>query len=137
MSKKILALPTTYIDRSNTNDFIRMEINKRLRAATQKPLIALTEYHKRARIKSLQKLIVTGSDDPGTMVTFDHVTLKQIDHGKKRVGQPRKNWYKATVADLWIETKKSIETVKFASELDLDNPIHVHALFTISRQKIK
>ena len=137
MSKNNPRTTDTYIDRSNTNDFIRMEINKRLRAAKQKPFFAFTEYHKRARIKSLQTLIVTGNDEPGTMVTFDPVTLKQIDHGKKRVGQPRKNWYKATMADLWIETKKSIETVKFASELDLDNPIHVHALFTISRQKIK
>ena len=132
--RKILKLLTTYMNREYSNDCIRMTINQKIKdyattnGKTYKPFMALTEYHKAQRIKYLQLLIVRGEDEPGTAVTFDHHTLQPIDHGKKRIGQPRVNWYIRTLEDLWTETKKNIDSVKFASALKLTNATHVKAI---------
>ena len=74
----------------------------------------------------LSQLINEKDTEPGASVTFDPTTLKPIDHDKKGVGQPRLHWYKVTIEDLWTETKKTIETVKYASALNFDNDTHTH-----------
>ena len=76
-----------------------------------------------------------GEAEPGTDVTLHIDTLKPLDHGKKRVGRPRPNWYGRTIADLWDLTRKSIESVKYASELNFDNVRHVAAIKEYSKQQ--
>ena len=118
--RKILQLPTTYINRSYTNEHIRTQISNKLKDSNRKPLTTLSTYHQRMRIKHLQQLIIEGNAEPGAAVTFDIVTFKPIDHGKKRVGQPRLNWYKETMADLWKETKANTPELRFVSALDIE-----------------
>ena len=36
--RKILKIPTTYIDRQFSNDYVRLQINKHLKAAKKKPM---------------------------------------------------------------------------------------------------
>ena len=55
-----------------------------------------------------------GEHEPGTGVTFDKETLKAIDRGKLRVGQPTNNWYKTTLNDLWVITKTKVDSVRYA-----------------------
>ena len=130
--RKILQLPTTYINITYSNDYLRTKINEALKHNKQKPLLPLTEYHRQRRVKYLCQLIIRGDTEPGTCITFDPVTL--VDHGKQRVGQPRSKWYKVSLADLWADTKKNIESVKYVSMLDLTSSTHVTAIKTYANQ---
>ena len=125
--RKNLQIPTTYINRSYSNSHVLTLINNKLKAEKQKPVTMLTDYHRNARINLLVKLIAERDKDPGTSVTFNP-DLSPMDWGKKRVGQPRKNWYKITIEDLWTEVKKNIDTVKYASVLDFGNRTHTQAI---------
>ena len=90
----------------------------------------LTAFHQRSRIQYLAKLIHTGYRKPGTTVTMDPQTLAAIDHGKKRVGKPRLNWYQVTLQDLWQEVRKDqLEpAVRFIANLHINRPAHVAAV---------
>ena len=68
--------------------------------------------------------------EPGTKVTLDPEDLTEIDHGKKRVGHPRLNWYQVTLQDLWTVTKKDHPepSVRFAAALDKKKPTHIEAI---------
>ena len=114
--RKILKLPTTYIHKEFSNIVVRDQINKQLAEAKAKPMEPLSMFHRKSRITYLCKLIYAGTDEPGTAVTFDPITYLPLDHGKKRVGQPRKNWYNVTLNDLWVEAKKVIDNLEYASE---------------------
>ena len=132
--RQILQQPTTYIKRTYSNDYLSTKINEALKHNKQKPVLPLTEYQRQRRFRYLCQLIIRGDAEPGTRITFDPVTLVPIDHGKQRVGQPRLKWYKVSLADLWADTKKSIEFVKYASLLDLKNSTHVTAIKTYANQ---
>ena len=117
------------LHRQNKHKLIcKKQINEVLEKAKQKPLKPLTRIHKETRMKYLAKLIKAGNDEPGTAVTFDPQTLEPIDHGKKRVGRPKLNWYQVTVQDFWQKAKLETPETKYASELKIKNPVHIHAL---------
>ena len=126
--RKILQIPTTYIDRQYSNAVIRQQVNDRLKAAKKKPMETLTEFHNRMRISYLIKLIKAGDSEPGTSVTLNPTTLEEIEHGKKRVGQPKKNWFRVAMQDLWVIVKKNIQEVQFAFDFDYTNQRHVDAV---------
>ena len=128
--RKILDLQTTYINRTFSNDYVRHQVNVKLKEAKKKPLLSLTEYHRKIRTEYLANLITQGDTDLGTPLAFDHITLQPIDHGVLRVGQPRKRWYTTTLEDLWQETKVKLDdnSIRFASTINLDNPRHVNAM---------
>ena len=98
-------------------------------------MTSLTEYRKKTRIEYLNRLITMGDQEPGTSVTFDLITLNEIDHGKKRVEHPRLNWHQVTLQDLWSEAKKdhSDGSVRFAAKLDLKKETHVNAIKTYAK----
>ena len=85
-------LPQNYF--RNILSTFHKQINNKLKEAHQQPLMPLTVYHKQRRATYLCMLINRGTDEPGTGITLDPHTLQPIDHGTKRVGHPRKNWYK-------------------------------------------
>ena len=60
-------------------------------------------------------------------MAFEVDTVKPMDYGKLRVGQPRINWYKSTLQDLWLIAKTQNNNTKFAT-LNLDNSTHVAAI---------
>ena len=126
--RNILKIPTTYIDRELSNDYVKGQLNKQLKLAKKKPMLTLTEYHTRQRVAYLARLIKAGDSDPGTPITFDPVTLKPIDHGKLRVGQPRQIWYKTTLEYMWQTVRQNIPYVNISGQLNLDTPAHVRAI---------
>ena len=109
----------------------------KLKAEKKKPMITLSEIHKRRRVAFLNSLLNAGSNDPGTAVTFDAETLLPIDLGKLRVGQPRVHWFKNTLRDLWQITQQNIDTVQFACECDPNQPAHVAAIKAYAKQRAK
>ena len=82
---------------------------------------------------------MAGDADVGTQITFDHVTLSPIDHGTLRVGQPRKNWHKTTLEDIWREAKTNLndDSIQFAGILDLEKPAHVNAIKRYAQIKVE
>ena len=78
----------------------------------------------------LCKLISAGNSEPGTKVTLDPEHLIETDHGEKRVGHPRLNWYQVTLQDLWTAPKKDHPepSVRFAATLDKNKPTHMEAI---------
>ena len=68
--RKILKIPTTYIDKQFSNDIVRLQINNHLKAANKKPMETLTAYHQRCRVTYLAKLICKGDLEPGTSPTI-------------------------------------------------------------------
>ena len=135
--RKILRIPTTYVNREFSNAHVRSQVNQKLKEAKKKSMITLSEYHKRTRIAYLARLITAGNEDPGTPITFHADSLKSIDHGKLRVGQPRVHWYKTTLEDIWIKTKQNIPTVKYASVFNHDAPAHVSAIKEYCAEPVK
>ena len=132
--RKMLEIPTTYIDHQYSNAYVHQKINEKLQQTGNPPIITLSEYHKKSRIKFLIKLINEGETEPCTAVTFNPSTLLPLDHGKKRVGQPRLNWFKVTIQDLWELIKTKVDTVKYASALNLTDARHVAALRTYAEE---
>ena len=132
--RKILKLPTTYINRTYTNDYIRTQLNKyfhdyaRSRSTSFKAVEPLSVYHKRARINSLVKLIRNRETEPGASVTFDPLTLQEVQHGKKRVGRPKLNWYQVTVQELWTIARKHTASTRFSAAFNPLNKTHRDAL---------
>ena len=133
----MLKITTSYVNRDHTNVYVKEQVNKKMKEAKAKPIETLTDFHRRTRIAYLCKLIVAGTTEPGTAVTFDPNTMEALDHGKKRVGKPRLNWYQVTLNDLWVETKKVTDSVKFASMLDIRNARHRAAIETYARTQVE
>ena len=75
-------------------------------------------------------LIKAGGAEPGTHVTLNPDTLEELDHGKKRVGHPRLNWYQVTLKDLWQELQKDHPdaSIRFARTIDIRKHTHVTAV---------
>ena len=116
------------MDRTYTNSYIRTKINEALATAKQKNIQPLTEVRKEYRIKCLAKLINAGIDEPGTAVTFNPRTLEPIDHGKKRVGRPKLNWYQITIQDFWLKANNKLQKPNMRLYLIKKNPVHVNAI---------
>ena len=134
--RKILQVPTTYIDKQFSNAHVRSQINARLRDAKKPPMETLTAFHQRTRIAYLAKLIHRGHKEPGTTVTMDPQTLAAIDHGKKRVGQPRLNWYKVTLDEMWqiVRVKSQEPSIRFAANIDIKRTTHVEAIKAYAKE---
>ena len=127
--RKIFNILITYIDIQFSNYFVKLQINKHFKVARKKAMETLTEYHKRTQRHYLAEQIQAGDTEPGTSVTLDPDTLEEIDHGVKRVGRPRLNWYQVTLQDLWKELTQDHpnNSIRFASNLDTSKPAHVTA----------
>ena len=95
--RQILKLPTTYMDRQYTNEFVYEEANI---VACSQPIgeqgggkiIRISQYYESQRINTLVDLIKAPADDPRKSITIDADTLKLIDLPRWRVRRPRNNW---------------------------------------------
>ena len=135
LSENIEDSNNIYIDREFSNANVKQQINAKLNNAGSKPMEMLSEYHKRSRIKYMLKLIAAGTKEPGTRVTFDPITLQPLDHGKKRTGRPRLNWYEVTIQDTFSEARKHINTIRFAASFDAKNKVHIDALIEYAEKQ--
>ena len=124
--RKILKLPTTYINREMTNLFVVSEANKELAKCGGKPIQKLSEFHKQRRKILLAKLITLSQtgEDPCARATLEDNLIAPHDYGKKRVGRPRLNWVKTTISDLWEEVKQEYQEAKHYGEFDPRDPEH-------------
>jgi hypothetical protein len=101
--RKILKLPTTFINREYTNAFVYSEANRASRRTGTNPIITMTEFHKQRRKIMLAKLIIAAGQEPCARVTLQDSLIAPHDYGKRRVGRPRVNWVRRTLEDFWDE----------------------------------
>ena len=83
--RKILQLPTTYVDRSYTNACVIDRANTELETEGHEAMTLLSDLRKKKRMALLAKSINLGPSDPSAVATLDHETLRPHDYGKKRV----------------------------------------------------
>ena len=121
--RKILKLKTTFYDRDNTNRRV-LELATRGMGNKDEQIQLLSEFHMSRRKWMLAKLITLKHHDPSARVALEVETLMPHDYGKKRVGRPRLNWVKCTMADFWEEAKKEYNEINTAGVLNLQDPRH-------------
>ena len=79
----------------------------------------LSEMHRERCKWMFAKLVTLGERERAAGITFDLGTLRQVDHGTRRVGRPRATWYQTTIADMWEEVKRTGMGMRYAGEMDL------------------
>jgi hypothetical protein len=106
--RKILKLPTTFINREATNAFVYTEANKHTARLRGKPIEKMSDFHKQRRKIFFAKLITLSQSDnePSARATLQDNLIAPHDYGKKRVGRPRLNWVTTTISDFWDEVKQ-------------------------------
>jgi hypothetical protein len=105
-----MKLPSTYLiqHRKYTNEYLLKKATDAIQLENGKPIILMSDFHRKARIKKLAQIICEGEQDPAAKATMNLHTWEPHDTGKKRVGQPRINWLKETLQDAWIEANRNI-----------------------------
>ena len=126
--RKILHVPTTYIDRAYSNDNVLAIANAILQETGHPEIRLLSMEHAQRRKTSLAKLICLGGRDPSASATFNVLNFEPHDYGKKRVGRPRLNWLKCTLEIAWSEAKQEVPGAAGFAVLDHSNAEHVRAL---------
>ncbi len=94
------------------------------RAGQRGPYTKLSERHEESKRRFFAVLVDAGEGDPRAEVAFDPATLKPHDHGKRRVGQPRKNWVVETAKDFWSKRVKEEHRGTAVGDLDWNNEGH-------------
>ena len=71
--------------------------------------------------------------DEGAAVAFNQTTFLPHDHGKKRVGTPRKNWARITMDTFWGKVVKPLTPIPERRHL----PSHYNPQDLAHRRKVK
>ena len=91
--RKILGRPTTFYDRTCTNQRVLEEATSIVYTAPgdQCKIQLFSEFHNNRRAKLMGDILRTNADDPLRQVSFLPDSAHRLDYGKKRVGKPRQN----------------------------------------------
>ena len=111
--RQILKIPTTYIDRRNTNaevtrrataalNFSRKKKKKGKKKKKQKRVqILLGDYIQTRANKYMAHIIRAPEDDPVRRSTLKQGSIRPRTTDKRRVGRPRKKWAEETLKRMW------------------------------------
>ena len=99
--RKILGIPPTYIDRSNSNSevFRKLKEDHAISSIDQ-----LTNLVKKRRVTLLGPIVRAGhcnSSDPAFQATFDSSSLLPKYSITRRQGHPRQKWIDTTMKEAW------------------------------------
>jgi len=145
--RKILNIPTTFIDRSNTNQYVINKANEAMnhnannrtnrnvngtvqQLPNKKQIVLFSDMLKNKRMKLAEHIIRAPSSDPLRQVTYEMNTAKPKQYGKRRIGGPKQQWV--------YQTNKMIYECKLKGssydDNDVDNQrIYDHAWTTANR----
>eukprot|EP00969_Alexandrium_andersonii_P112701 4980485-Alexandrium_andersonii.AAC.1 len=122
--RKILRVPTTYCDKTYTNAYLHRKLQEALTKEGKGNFELLTEFHKRRRKTLMAKIMLLGSDEPGASATWDVVTWREHDRGRRRVGHPRSNWTAVTLEDFWDEARTRFGDPSLGARVNVNDPRH-------------
>ena len=101
--RKILGIPPTFIDRTQTDESVRQKIKDEYEIE----VIPLTEILKGRRLKLLGHVIRAEETDPLKEVTFNRETMEVKTIGWRRVGRPKVHWIHTVMETAWNEIRHS------------------------------
>ena len=127
--RKILQIPTTFVNRLNTNEYVCDRANAILARQDAKPIKQFSVYHRERCILRLARLLILKDKDPSAAVTLEFSTLKPHDYGKWRVGRPRIKWLTNTINDMWEDAKKCLPEASRELRFDHDQPTHIKFMY--------
>ena len=122
--RHLLNIQHTFINRSNTNEFIWKQAERQLNLENPKreqnniQLNNLLETLNCRRIKFMGHLLRAKNEDPTRSITFQPNTAKPIQIGKRRIGGPKKHWTNETLKLIWEEALKKDNYVGSNTQLD-------------------
>jgi len=125
--RKLLKMDTTFVHRTNTNEEVFRRVNAALEVGgvgQKGPYTRLSERHLESKRRLFAVLMDAGEGDPRAEVAFDTATLKPHNHGKRRVGHPRKNWVVETAREIWSKRVREEHGATAVGDLDLNNEGH-------------
>ena len=125
--RNLLKMETTFVNRANTNEEVFRRVNVALEGArlgSRGPSTKLSERHEESKRRFFALLVDAGEGDPRAEVAFDTDTLKPHDHGKRRVGKPRKSWVVETAREFWSKRVKEEFRGTAVGDLDWNNVAH-------------
>ena len=125
---------TTYINRDITNEFVYAEANKALSTTGRKNIQRMTQFHMQRRKILLAKLITQAGEEPGARATLQDEILAPHDYGKRRVGRPRTNWVKQTLADFWHEARRLDPETSELADFEPENQKHDQLMRRLARE---
>ena len=105
--RKILNLPSTFIDRRFTNRYVLRRASDLMstHGNHENNLLCSHCYNER-RAKLLGHIARTTQQDPLRQISFQPNSVNRVPYGKKRHGRPRQNWLHYTKKQKYIYTKK-------------------------------
>jgi hypothetical protein len=128
--RKILKIPTTYVDRRYTNQYIYQKANSILEREDKPPIKQLSTHNRERRIIRLAKLLVLKEEDPCAKVTLSFSDLRPHDYGTWRVGRPRKHWLTNTLKDMWQGASWEMNAIRNPGVFDHDSEQHIQLMYT-------
>ena len=92
--RKILKIPSTFIDRRFSNRFVLQRCTEVLFSTLggQRVFELFTQSYSRRKSKLLGHVLRTSQGDPMRQVSFQPNSAYRVQFGKKRVGRPKQNW---------------------------------------------
>ena len=93
--RKILQIPTTYIDRSNTNSNVFQLANDAIRSSSRIPPLPIKSFSEilwEKRYSLMSHVIRANHNDPLRMMSYQQHSANPINYGKKRIGGPKQQW---------------------------------------------
>ena len=126
--RKILSIPTTFYDRTYSNNYVFQLANAAIESEGGNQLVPLSHFHKQRRIYFLSKLICLGKNDLAATATMLTESFEHHDYGTKRRGRPRKDWLDETLKEMWAEITTNTHLDFRNRQLDTENPQHQQLL---------
>ena len=91
--RKILNLPSTFIDRRFTNRYVlRRSSDLMSTHGNHENNLLFSHCYNERRAKLLGHIARTTQQDPLRQISFQPNSVNRIPYGKKRHGRPRQNW---------------------------------------------
>jgi hypothetical protein len=100
--RKILSVPSTFVDRQYSHEWLRTKAEQLLKdEGKEREIKSWSEDIKHRQINLLGHLIRADARDPMRLITFQHGILQPNIPGARRVGRPRIPWLNIVKEAAW------------------------------------
>ena len=119
-----MRMQTTYIDRTNTNEKVRAETNKRIgEGGGTKEIHKFSTIYNVTKVKLFRQLITAGSGDPARTSTLTN-TLEPLNFPNKRIGRPKIKWANDAARLCWEQIRNSLGANYHGAPYDATSQLH-------------
>ena len=109
--RKLLKIPSTYIDRTNTNEHVWKLAHEKLNEGRQnprEPIKRISDIIQARQQSLLGHVIRCDAADPMKIVSFKNEELEPIEDITRRVGRPRKKWILESMTHAWTRIRGQV-----------------------------